>query len=246
MFCFVFGYEIKTENYLWNRKLKNHFLGGEPFLLSFGVELLEFATQTVVLVRMVAIERGQTADWGSSSCQRMYRLCQQVSPAFNPPSVLSGIQRTCPHVFSTVVKVTLPSASRVWFQNDLYKVGHWGSLTTDISSKYWFMINVCKTWNIYSHIHSWTRIDVVLLFSFEHPFRLRKNNLISSFLGIKNGTLEVPFKIYKTNTLPPPPHLNILEFGSLITQWYSIAERKDFFVQRPLIFSIFITFVFHL
>ena len=84
-----------------------------PFLFSFRVELLEFATQTVVLVRMVAIEGGQTADWGSSSCQRMYRLCQQVSPAFNPPFVLSDIQNTCPHVFSTVVKVTLPSASRV-------------------------------------------------------------------------------------------------------------------------------------
>ena len=55
----------------------------------------------------------------------MYRLCQQVSPAFNPPFVLSDIQRTCPHVFSTVVKVTLPSASRVLFQNDLYKAGQW-------------------------------------------------------------------------------------------------------------------------
>ena len=181
MFCFAFGYEIKNENYLWNWKSTNHFLGGEPFLLSFGVELLEFATQTVVLVRMVAIERRQTAEWGSSSCQRMYRLCQQVSPAFNPPFVFSDIQRTCPHVFSTAVKVTLPSASPVWFQNDLYKAGHWDPLTTDISSKYWFMINVCKTWNIYSHIHSSTRIDVVLLSLFEYSFRLRKTTQFPPF-----------------------------------------------------------------
>ena len=84
-----------------------------------------------------------------------------------------------------------------------------------------------------------------MLFSFlslSTPFALKKNNPISSFLGVKNGTLEVPFKIYKTITLPPPTHLYILGFGSFITQWNSIAERKDFFVQLPNIFSIFVLF----